>query len=317
MNEFYRTAQGMKVSSVGIGTYLGPMDDATDESYRESILAALRGGINVIDTSLNYRQQRSERAIGQALREWTGKRDEIVVCTKAGYLVPGAMPELNSADIAGGMHSMAPEFLDDQLMRSTANLTLDTIDVFYLHNPDTQWGHIDEDEFYDRIRRAFEFCERAVAGKRIRFYGVATWQGLRQGPDSISIRKLESIAQSVAGSGHKFRFVQLPFNLAMVEGLSKSVEEHRNVISIAVDLGLTVVASASLMQARLARNLPQHLAQTLGGKTDAQRAIQFARSAPGITTALVGMSRPRHVAENLELTEMAPVPESEFHKLFR
>ena len=317
MSGLYRAAQGMKVSSIGIGTYLGAMDDRTDESYRASVVEALRGGINVIDTSLNYRHQRSEIAIGRALRDWKGPRDEYVVCTKAGYLVPGAMPELNSGDIVSGMHSMAPEFLDDQLERSRANLGLDTVDVFYLHNPETQWGHVREEEFYARIRRAFEFCETAVAQSRIRYYGVATWEAFRRGPKSVSVRRLESLAREVGGSGHRFRFIQMPFNLAMTEGLTKGVEDGRGAIPIAVELGITVVASASLLQSRLSKGLPEQLSAVLGGRTDAQRAIQFTRSAPGITVALVGMSRPEHVRENLEVAWSAPLNEDEFHKLSR
>ena len=72
------------------------------------------------------------------------QRDEIVVSTKAGFLTPGAVPEfLKPEDVVGGMHSMAPDFLADQIDRSRANLGVDTIDVFYLHNPETQLGFRD------------------------------------------------------------------------------------------------------------------------------------------------------------------------------
>jgi aryl-alcohol dehydrogenase-like predicted oxidoreductase len=57
---FYRTAQRTPVSSLGIGSYLGEMDGETDRSYTEAVCAAVRGGINFIDTSLNHRHQWSE-----------------------------------------------------------------------------------------------------------------------------------------------------------------------------------------------------------------------------------------------------------------
>jgi len=50
--------------------------------------------------------------------------------------------------------------------------------------------------------------------------------------------------------------------------------------------------------------------------TDAQTAIQFVRSTPGITTALVGMSRVEHVEENLKLTEVEPANADAFSNLF-
>src|ERR1700722_13068367 len=84
------------LSSIGIGTYLGQTDEATDRAYTEAVIAAVEGGINVIDSAINYRFQRSERSIGAALVELARRgfgRDEIVICTKGGFLTPdGEMP---------------------------------------------------------------------------------------------------------------------------------------------------------------------------------------------------------------------------------
>src|SRR5258705_6694601 len=57
------------LSSIGLGTYLGEPDDATDRAYVEAIVTALRSGINLLDTAINYRHQRSERNIGTALAQ--------------------------------------------------------------------------------------------------------------------------------------------------------------------------------------------------------------------------------------------------------
>jgi aryl-alcohol dehydrogenase-like predicted oxidoreductase len=162
---FYRDAQSLTVCNIGIGTYLGEMDQATDQGYTGAVEAALASGVNFIDTSLNYRNQRSERSIGTALRQTVEaghvQRDQVVICTKAGYLVPDATPResITAGDVVGGMHSMAPAFLADQLGRSRQNLGIETIDVFYLHNPETQLSYVGQEEFYVRIRQAFIFLE--------------------------------------------------------------------------------------------------------------------------------------------------------------
>ncbi len=87
---------GLFFSSIGIGTYLGEPDDATDAAYRDAVVAAVEGGFNVVDSAINYRLQRSERSVGAALQELTAKgfsRDEIIICTKTGFLTPdGSMP---------------------------------------------------------------------------------------------------------------------------------------------------------------------------------------------------------------------------------
>src|SRR5262245_38436229 len=85
----FRHAQGLLLSSIGIGTYLGQPDAKTDEGYTNAITAAVEGGINVIDAAINYRFQRSERSIGAAIRRLADRgfsRDELVLCTKGGYL---------------------------------------------------------------------------------------------------------------------------------------------------------------------------------------------------------------------------------------
>lgn len=326
---FFNTVEGCRVSSLGMGTYLGGMDEATDRSYMQSALAALRGGINFLDTSLNYRHQRSEKNIGAALSELLEsgeiRRDEFFIGTKAGFLVPGAIPaELSPADVAGNMHSMAPVFLRDQLARSRQNLGLETIDIFYLHNPETQLAHVRPAEFERRIRLAFETLESLVAEGQIRYYGTATWNGYRASPDSseaLSLEKLVALARQAGGAEHRFRFIQLPFNLAMVEALSYPNQavngQRRPVLEAARYFGIHVVASASLLQSRLCGNLPEALVERMPGAcTDAQRAIQFVRSAPGIAVALAGMGRPEHVAENLGLAAIPPYSAEEFRKVF-
>ena len=317
---FYHKVDLLEVSSLGLGTYLGNADDQTDTAYRDAAIAAVRGGLNFLDTAINYRHQRSERSIGAALselfRSGQARRDEVVVATKAGFLTPGAVPPfLKDGDVVGNMHSMEAGFLADQIERSRINLGLGTIDIFYLHNPETQLGFISREEFDDRIRLAFLKLEQMVAEGKIRYYGTATWDGYRKpagARDALNLARLLEIAAEAGGRSHHFRFIQLPFNLAMPEAFTNGVLE------LAAKSGITVVASATLLQARLSRELPQALAEKLPGlSTDAQRAIQFTRSTPGIAVALVGMSRAAHVAENLAVAGVAPLATEAYHDLYQ
>jgi aryl-alcohol dehydrogenase-like predicted oxidoreductase len=77
------------------------------------------------------------------------------------------------------------------------------------------------------------------------------------------------------------------------------------------------MASGSILQGQIARGLPEAIHEALGAlATDAQTGIQFVRSAPGITTSLVGMSRVAHVEENLQLVEVEPAPAESLLSLF-
>jgi len=332
------------LSSMGIGTYLGEADDATDKAYTAAVIAAVEGGINVADTAINYRYQRSERSIGAALRELAARgfaRDEIVVCTKGGFLTTdGEMPGdgdahaylereylnsgiLEAKDVAAGCHAMSPAFLADQLERSRKNLGVDCVDIYYLHNPETQLDEVPREDFNRRLRAAFAFLESACGAGKIRFYGAATWNGFRQAPgakDLLSLAAMETLAREVGGSAHHFRFVQLPFNLAMTEALTRANQEIHGppvmMIEAAEALGISLMASASLLQGKMSRGLPKFIAEALGLRNDAERALQFVRSSPGIKTALVGMSKVEHVRANLRLVSEPLASAEQFSRLF-
>ena len=332
---------GLLFSSIGIGTYLGEPDEAADKGYADAVVAALEGGINVVDSAINYRLQRSERSVGAALKELGAKgftRDEIVLCTKAGFLTPdGEMPDdaneyfsreyiergiFRSEEIAAGCHCMTPRYLADQLDRSLRNLGVECVDVFYLHNPETQLSDVSRDELKKRIREAFAFLESAVSGGKIGAYGLATWNAFREESKAqgyFSLAEMEEIAREIGGD-HHFRFVQLPVNLAMPEALIRPNQVVQGktmaVVQAARALGITLVSSAALLQGQLTRNLPPYIGDALGLKKNFEQALQFARSVPGVTTALVGMSRVEHVRANLALVGVEPAPRDQFLKLF-
>jgi aryl-alcohol dehydrogenase-like predicted oxidoreductase len=338
----FRDAQRLAVSSLGIGTYLGNPDEKTDRGYTAAIVEAAQGGINVIDAAINYRFQRSERSIGAALTELKTKgiaRDELILCTKAGYLTPdGDMPSdpneyffreyiqpgvLGAKDIVGGGHCMTPRFLKNQLGRSLRNMRVDCVDVFYLHNPESQLGDVPKADFLERIREAFTFLESAVVAGEIQYYGVATWNAFRQeasARDSMQLAELVQVAQEIAGGRHRFRFIQLPFNLEMTEALTLGNQmvagRKRTITEAADELDITLIASASLLQGQVARNLPGFVADAFGLENDPERALQFVRSAPGITTALVGMSKAEHARENARLLSVPTATVDQFSKLF-
>ena len=340
----FGVAHGLTLSSIGIGTYLGTPTPDYDARYRETVAMALRLGANVIDTAVNYRFQRSERNIGDALRDALAAgtaRAEMLVCSKAGFIpFDGVYPDnphewlranivdagaATADEIVGGMHCIAPAYLRHQLAWSRANLGLGCVDVYYIHNPEAQLeAGVPRDEFMRRMRAAFGLLEEAVADGHIRFYGTATWAGYRGAPGSpahLDLAALVALAREVAGDAHHFRFVQAPFNLAMPEAAVVPTQvlegEPVTLLHAALELGVAVVGSASLLQARLAGSLPPVLADALPGfKDDAARALQFARSAPGLACALVGMSSTDHVRRNLELAIRPPLTTEQFADVF-
>ena len=107
-------------------------------------------------------------------------------------------------------------------------------------------------------------------------------------------------------------------DLAMTEALSQRDADGFSVLDQARKYGVTVVGSASILQSKLSYGLPPVVVERLKGfATDAQRAIQFSRSTPGITVALTGMGREEHVRENLGLAGVAPATVEEYFAWFQ
>ncbi len=340
----FRRSNNLWVSSIGLGTYLGEPTATYDQLYVDAVTRAAQSGINLFDSAINYRHQRSERSIGKALGAMfsagTLQRDEVILATKGGFFTfDGDAPAdpsvyfeekliktglIKPEDVAAGCHVMTPAYLENQIELSRQNLGVETLDIYYLHNPETQLGAVPREEFYRRLGVAFEALERAVADAKIRVYGTATWNAYRVGPDSreaISLVKALLAAREVGGENHHFCAVQLPFNFAMPEALVAPSQEWENgaapFLEVARARRLMVFASASIMQGHLAKGLPAHIRNSFPRqKTDAQRAIQFVRSTPGITCALVGMCQRDHVDENLATASVPPLTPEEFRVMF-
>ena len=238
---------GSCASSIGIGTYLGECDDADDASYAVAIRAALERGINVIDSSINYRCQRSERTVGtrasrrdrrrrRAARRgnrlherrlhparFLGAADPRGVSRRtcnARSSIPGIV---SADDVVGGGHALSPSFLDHQIKSSQANLGVRTLDVYYLHNPEQQLDSVQPARFRTILRRAFALLEERVAERRHRMLRMrdVEWTAHAAGrrADILDLSELVGIARDVGGDDHHFRVVQLPVNLAMSEAV--------------------------------------------------------------------------------------------------
>src|SRR5258707_2695927 len=105
---------------------------------------------------------------------------------------------------------MARRFLENQLNRSLKNLGASCIDVYYLHNPETQLGEVPRPDFLNRVRQAFEFLESAVAAGQLQFYGIASWD-LRAHVDHAAEFLLFKEFEEIPGDPHGHR---LDFRLA-------------------------------------------------------------------------------------------------------
>jgi hypothetical protein len=240
---------GLWVSPVGFGAY---RVDEEDPSHRAALRMALDGGCNLIDTSSNYTGGASERAIGRVLREWTdgskGRREQVVVVTKAGYVQgenlqiarereAAGQPFAEMVKISDGLwHCLSPEFLEDQITRSLDRLGLGCLDVLLLHNPEyfLQRPGASHAEYYERIERALAHLEKETQRGRIRCYGISS-NGFPEAREAEEFTSLASIGEIVdrLGPDARFAVVELPFNLLEAGAVFDAAHDGRSAVEFA------------------------------------------------------------------------------------
>ncbi len=136
-------SSGMEISAVGFGAWVtgGWMwGGADDRQSIAAIHAALERGINLIDTAPVYGYGRSERIVGQAIRD---RRDRIVLATKCGLIWDREEgTKFFHADDQGATlqavdktiyKNLRPASIREEVERSLRNLNTDRIDLLQTH----------------------------------------------------------------------------------------------------------------------------------------------------------------------------------------
>jgi len=337
----YKNIQNLTLSNVGVGTYLGNPDSETDYLVQNAVKKSILSGVNVIDSAINYRAQKAERSVGNAIAQLIDNndisREEIFVSTKNGYvtndgdikedLMQYVMREygktgiVKEGDISPGYHCMTLPYLNDQLERSLKNLGLDCIDLMYLHNSVEGQTHISREQFLKNLKDVFNFYEKKRKDGKIRFYGMATWECFRvtqENPLFLQLSEVMDLAIEVGGTEHGFRFIQLPFNLMLDQAyLTKNHTVSGKTVSLleaAQIFNLGVFTSVPLLQGKL---LTANVIPEFGGYNTSVRLLQFVRSTPGITAPLIGQKSESHVDENMNVMKIPPLSKLEFDNLLK
>ena len=336
----FRLFEGLHLSSTGIGTYLGDLSEDDSAAMEEAVFnSVMSGGINVIDTAINYRAMLSEKSIGRALLRLASsgvKRNELFVCTKNGYVTnDGQYPGIDireyiqrmfidseviePGDISSGSNVMKPSYLARCIDKSLMNMHLSTIDLVYLHNAFESWhADVSTPIFMEMLAKSFELYEKYRQEGKIRFYGMATWTCFRVPADSeesLSLEQVVKTAEEVGGKDHGFRFIQLPYNMTYNEAYFSKNQiirgQAQSVLDAAKKLRIGVFTSVPLMQGRL---LTSEIPDFAGITNNLSKVLQFVRSTPGVLAPLVGQKSPSHVAENLAVTKIPPLDEGKFRE---
>jgi nucleoside-diphosphate-sugar epimerase/aryl-alcohol dehydrogenase-like predicted oxidoreductase len=294
------------LSSIAIGTHRGENTDETDDQYRLSITESVLRKINVIDTAINYRNTRSEKVVGEVIRNLITenhiKRNDVFVITKGGYInKPCGFPLLNTNEINNG-NSVRSCYLKWSLNESYKNLKLKTIDLFLIHNPEIALNYLSKQEFYRILIDNFAMLEHEVDRGRIASYGLATWAGLISKPNAptyLDLNQVLECAKIAAGTkDHHLTSIELPLNVIRHFALTRTNQPlDGNLVTVmefARAKGLKVFTSNSALYGESSDDIESRL-RLNSTLTIPEQNILFAKSIPGVTSAIVGMRRIENV----------------------
>ena len=325
----------LKYSNLGIGTYLGDINEKIDKKIYKVLISSIENGINLIDTAPNYRCERSEKIVGRLVKNV--KRDKLVICTKVGFLpYSDVIPTneklfftnkfikskiINPKDIYGDWQSFHPNYIEWQINESLKRLNTDYIDIYYLHNPEEILSYVNKDVFYDIISKAFHFLDKMINDGKVRFIGISSWNGFLD-TNKIDLNQIMSIAKSSLKT-EKFKFLQVPYNLAMADHLTQKTQINPlknskcSLMYLAAFYKIDVITNAPLAHGRLLDiEYPRELKEIVGGlKSNVELALKFSISNPTSNASLIGVTNQKHLDEIIEVMKGDLIPKETYLKI--
>jgi aryl-alcohol dehydrogenase-like predicted oxidoreductase len=318
----YRKSPMFYTSPIALGTHLGDMNEKDSKLYREGIEYGLMNGLNFIDTAINYRGMRSERDVGYVVKSLIDKgiinRDEIIISTKGG-IIPGdieanLVPKeyLQKILLGGGIikksdlnivdnhrHVLTPNYYKFAIETSKKHLNLNTIDIYYIHNPEISMMTLGPEHFYKQLRKLFSFMEEQVQIGNIKYYGLATWLGLINDTNQegyISLEEVLNTAKSVAGEEHHFKFIQFPLN----KHLNKGIEKQNQKVN---GKWLSLVDAAEELRIISTTSAPFNLGKSIDKANNPQAILLEVIQNKGIFSTMIGMKQIEHIKENIQIVQ--------------
>jgi voltage-dependent potassium channel beta subunit len=298
-------AWGVKLSEIGLGSWLTYGGYVEDEQATACIQRAFELGVNFFDTANVYRRGAAEEVTGRALKAF--RRDDYVLATKV-YFPMGEGPN---------DRGLSRKHIMEQCHASLRRLDVDYIDLYQCHRPD-------EDTPLEETLRALD--DLVTQGK-ILYVGVSMWSAER--------------IDEAGRVQHKLNLDPIVSNQPEYSLLTRDIEE--DVLPVSRQLGIGQVAYSPIAQGVLAGKYkpgeqppPNTRAATPGdsgfmerfmrddlleavqnlrpiakelGITMAQLAIAWVLREPGVSSAIIGASRPEQVDENVAASGVELPPE--------
>jgi 1-deoxyxylulose-5-phosphate synthase len=266
-----------------------------EEESRPFIKRALEGGINFFDTANIYSDGASEEILGRAIRDFAN-RDEVVIATKL------FNPMRKDPNGRGLSRKAVMTEIDHSLKR----LGMDYVDLYQTH----RW------DYETPIEETMEALHDVVKAGKARYIGASSmyaWQFAK----SLHVCDRNGWTRFVSMQNH--------YNLIYRE-------EEREMIPLCRDQGIGLIPWSPLARGFLAGNRNKQGGETVRSKSDdygkslyyqdddfrvvdrvseiakahgvpnMQIALAWVLAKPGVTSPIIGASKPHHLDDALTLS---------------
>ena len=285
---------GLHLPAISLGLWHNFGHDFPHETKRAICRAAFDHGITHFDLANNYGPPpgSAEHAFGSILKEdFAGLRDEMIISSKAGYLMwPGPYGEMGSR-----------KYLVASCDQSLKRMGLDYVDIFYSHR-------FDPDTPLEETMGALDYIVRSG---RALYVGISSYNSQRTREAAAILKNLGTpcvihqpsynmLNRWVERDGLKETLAELGIGSIAFTPLAQGLLTGKYLDG--VPDGSRATQGKSLKTAMLDPRIIENLRKLneiadRRGQTLAQMAIAWVLRAGGITSALIGASRPEQVVD--------------------
>lgn len=300
---------GLKLPSVSLGLWHNFGDNASYENMCNMCFTAFDSGITHFDLANNYGPAAgsAETNFGKILHDHLlPYRDELIISTKAGYYMwPGPYGDKGSK-----------KYLTASLDQSLKRMGLDYVDIFYHHRMDP------ETPLYETMWA----LDGIVKSGKALYVGLSNYDGetmLRAAkildelhcPFIINQNRYSILDRTVEKNGLLKEAIEAKKGIIVFSPLAQGLLTNRYLNGIPTDsrvktdgrfLNERALSDEMLEKINRLNEMAENRSQTL-----AQMALSWVYSREGITSVLIGASKPEQIAENLNMTQNLRFSEQE------
>lgn len=304
---------GLKLPAVSLGLWHNFGDNANFENMCKMCFAAFDNGITHFDIANNYGPAAgsAETNFGKILNGHMKQyRDEMIISTKAGYYMwPGPYGDFGSR-----------KYLTASIDQSLKRMNLDYVDIFYHHRMDKNTPLYETMWALDSIVKS---------GKAL-YVGLSNYDGETM---QEAVKILNELHCPFVINQNSYSILNRTIEK---NGILEKAKEHKKGMIIFSPLAQGLLTNRYLCgipeDSRVRtdgrflneRALSPEMLEKIGklntiaerrGQTLAQMALAWVYSKEGITSVLIGASKPEQILENLKMTNNTDFTEQELREI--